>query len=156
MSERFSECWQLSRDWPGTTSQRQYAREALELVYNSPRHKLMQRLDRDINAKGRSYITIGFLPMDRLDVSGAGGINLSTHLQDPIIIRTWVSHGLGHVIDQRDMITPTDKAVFKMRISGHAGGDWNKEYQETFADQFRDWFISDGVDYRWLTPMLLP
>ena len=158
-STRFMEVWQFSVDWPGTPSQQQSVREGLAFPFHSNGHRLMQRLDRHVNAAGRSYLPIGFLEMDRLGLSGAGGINLSHHLQDPIIIRAVVCHEVIHVIDQRDMITPEDRNLFMDWISGNHRGHWLNEYQETFADAGRDWLLSSYASpgqWRQLTAILLP
>lgn len=154
---RFAEVWQISEDWPGTLDQQRSVRAGLDFPFKSPGHLLMQRIDRHVNAADRSYLPIGFLEMDQLDLSGAGGINLSHHLKDPVIIRTWLLHGIGHVLDQRDMITQQDRWQFMDWISGHHNGNWNREYQETFADAVRDWLLWHGVGlWARLTPILLP
>lgn len=157
---RFSEVWQFSIDWPGTPGQQQAVRDAFAFPFHSNGHRLMQRLDRHVNDAGRSYLPIGFMDTDpRLAIAGAGGINLSHHLNDPIIIQRQVCHEVIHVVDQRDMITQEDRHLFMDWISGNHRGDWMKEYQETFADAGRDWLLSSWASPgQWfkLTRMLLP
>lgn len=154
------EVWEFSRDYSGTPSQQRAVREGLAFPFHSNGHRLMQRLDRHVNAAGRSYLPIGFMDTEpRLAIAGAGGINLSLHLQDPIIIRNQVCHEVMHVIDQRDMITQADRHLFMDWISGNHNGNWNNEYQETFADAGRDWLLSSYASpgaWAKLTPILLP
>lgn len=147
---RWMECWQMAEDWPGTHSQQTAVKAALEkFEFATPQHRLMQRIDRHVNAAGRSYLPIGILDMEQLELAGAGGINLSRHLQDPIIIRNYLYHGIGHVVDERDMITPEDRNAFKTAISGHDRGNWPREYRETFCDHIRDWLLAGHTAIDW-------
>lgn len=155
---RFGELWQISRDYPGILSQREAIRATLHPVYNTNRHRLAKRLDRHINRQTppRSYLPIGILDLGQLLGHGGNhGIFLSHWLKDPIIVRNQIAHELGHVITQTDLLTQTDKWTYQELISGHHNGSWPHEYEETFCDSVRDWWISDGQDVPALTPILI-
>ena len=66
-----------------------------------------------------------------------------------------VRHETGHVYEQLNLLTQEDKFYVMDLISGHHNGNWAREYDETFADMFRDWWASDGEVWPELTPILL-
>lgn len=149
--------WQASEDWPGSLNQQQAVRDALIPTFGSKFHRLTQRMDRWINRPGysRHFVPIAFVELPFLAQAFASGILLSTYLTDPTVIRNIVRHEAGHVYDQLDLLTQADKLWFMDQISGHHNGNWRDEYQETWADAFRDWINTDGEQWAKLTPILL-
>ena len=155
---RFGEVWQMSADWFGTTTQQEAVRAALSPEFGTAFHRVTQKIDRKVNQSGRSYLTVAFAPLPGwlLGHAGATGILLSELLTDLAIISAIVRHEMGHVYDQLDLLTQDDKFWFMDRISDHHDGNWMAEYQETWADAFRDWIVDpDGV-WASLTPLLAP
>ena len=154
---RFSECWQMSADFPGTLSQQDAVREAYELEFGTNKHLLFKRLDRGINALGRSYLIFGFYPddmfnFDQLAVAGRTGINMRAGFAIGAI-PDMALHELGHVVDKL-RITNADRYWFLTA----AGIDpnlntWNHNVQEMFADAVRD--CIKGMSWQSLWPILL-
>ena len=156
---RFAELWQMSEDWPGTLEQQQAVRDALTPIFGTNVHRLAQKMDRWINRPGseRHFLPIAFVDIaPYLGLGFATGILLSHHLLTaPGIIAGIVRHETGHVYDQLGLLTQEDKFWFMDLVSGHHDGNWRQEYQETWADAFRDWWASDGHAWPELTPILL-
>lgn len=153
---RFGECWELNQDWPGSDDQGRAVREALTPLYDSKFHQLTRRVDTEINRRGRHYLPVAFVPLNVLGLGFATGILLSDKLSTaPGIISGIVRHEFGHVYDQLDLLDQEQKQWFQRMISGQVG-NWATEYQETWADAFRDWIASDGELWPELTPILLP
>jgi hypothetical protein len=142
----------MSFDNPGTIEQQQAVRNVMAVEFGSPQHQWLKRLDKFLNAeRGRSYLPIAFVDTDPwLGRAGTTGINLSWRLV-PEGIRWVLPHECGHVHDQcfLDQLT---KDWFMLKVSGQSG-NWATEYQETFADAFRDWWL--GTGWQELTPILL-
>lgn len=153
---RFGELWQMAQDWPGTTAQQQAVRDALTPTFGSNVHRLAQKMDREVNRRSRHFLPIAFVNIDPyLGLGFATGILLSEHLSTaPGIIAGIVRHETGHVYDQLGLWTQDDRLWFMDRISGQVG-NWAKEYQETFADAFRDWWASNGEKWPDMTSRLL-
>lgn len=150
---RFSEMWQIAQDWPGTLDQQRAVRDALAVEFGSPQHRVLQKMDRDINLRSRHYLPIGFndLPPGFLAHAGATGIVLSKLLH-PNYLADIVRHETGHVYEQLDLLTQTDKFWYMEQVSP-TDRDW-RHFTEAFADSFRDWW--KGVGWDSLTAILLP
>lgn len=148
---RFSEIWQMSEDWPGTLGQQVAVREALHVEFGSNQHKLLQKVDREVNRRGRSYLPIAFaeVPPGWLGFAGATGIVLS-ELLVPAGIGGVVQHEFGHVYDQL-FFEQEDRDWFIAQMSTE-DRDW-RHFSETFADAFRDWWR--GVGWQQMTNRLL-
>lgn len=155
---RFSECWQFLSDYPGSEEQQEAVLSAFHLEHGTDQWRYMKRLDHAINALGRSYLTFGFLPQDMfppnmLAVAGRTGINM-VDLMAPSAVGDLALHELSHVGDKL-LLTSADR----LKFMGMAGIDpnlntWNFNVQETYADAGRDWWLSGGLVWRQLTPIL--
>lgn len=154
---RFGEMWQMNEDWPGTIQQQMAVRAALTPVYGTNFHRLTQKMDRYINEQGRSYLPVAFFDLgdNFLGRGNNAGLILSHNLKDPTIIARWARHEMGHVYDQLGILSQDDKFFFMEEISGHHNGNWPNEYQETWAEAFREWVESDGERWNPLTVRLL-
>jgi hypothetical protein len=154
---RFSECWQISADFPGTITQQMAVREAYALVHGTNKHRLFQRLDHAINATGRSFLIFGFPPddmfnFDQLAVASRAGINIREGFATSAI-PNMALHELGHVVDKL-LITNTDRYWF-MTAAGidPNTNTWNHNVQEMFADAVRD--CIKGTSWQSLWAILL-
>lgn len=142
---RFGEVWQHSADWGGSAGQKAAVRDALIPEFGSAFHRLAVKLDRAVNARGRSYLSVGFAPMNGgLGLAGAGGFILSDLLTVPSIIAAYGRHEAGHCVDQLDLITPEGRHAFMLSKGADGSGNWNREFMETWADDFRDWVADPG------------
>lgn len=145
----------MGADAPGSLEQQQVVRDVLKVEYGSRQHRWLKRLDQDVNASSRHYITIDFVSIPYLGLAFANGILLSELLVKDGI--EWVlPHEVGHVHDQR-FLTQDDKNWFMERLRSPEqlppfDTDW-RHHQEMFADAFRDWWLGTGWDS--LTPLLL-
>lgn len=146
--ERFAEVFQVDREHPGTDLQRQALYDTLTADYGSPHHHLLQRLDRAVNATGRSYLNIGFHHgMLHPGLSSRAGFNLSAAMGRPGIMEV-ARHELGHLCDFW-LITDQDREWFCKEMHRDSWpGAW-----ESFAEAVREW-LSGG--WQALTPILLP
>lgn len=154
---RFSECWQISADYPGTIAQQMAVRDTFHLEYDTEKHRLFKRLDRSINATGRSFLIFGFLPsdmfaFDQLAIAGFTGISL----RDTIALSAipdMALHELGHVVDKH-FLTNASRLWFmeQARIDTNLN-TWNRNVQETWADAVRD--CIKGMAWPQLWAMLL-
>lgn len=153
---RFSEVFQASEDWPGTLGQQVAVREALGVEFGSDQHKLLQKVDRDVNRRnpvssgGLTYLPIAFVDLDVLGRGFATGILLRDILT-PTAVGGILLHELGHSYDQLDLLTQEDKNWFMAQMSD-TDRDW-RHHDETFADAFRDWWR--GVGWQNMTNRLL-
>jgi len=157
---RFAECWQADAEWPGTIEQQQTVRDAFALVYGKKFWAVMKRLDYSANqVYQRHYLTVGFPPddmfgMNQSAIAGVSGINFRASYAVGAIIQQ-ARHELGHVVDKH-LLSQTQRVWFMHQITGPDLGNnrWTWNYQETFADAFRDWVNSDGGKWESLTPIL--
>lgn len=149
MTARFAEVFQFDPDHPGTPEQEQAVRDTLIPVYGSQHHRLLQRLDRAVNATGRHYLTIEFHHgMNSPGTSSPSGFSLSAAMDRPGMLEV-PRHELGHLIDFW-LITDDDRLWFQKIMSRESWpGAW-----ESWAEAVREWL--DGDSWQILTPILLP
>lgn len=141
----------MSEDWPGTLAQQVAVREAFKVEFGSPQHKLLQKVDRRVNAGARHYLPIAFAYTGgQLAFAGASGIVLS-ELLTPAAAGWVVQHEFGHTYEQLDLVTQDDRTWFMGQMSA-TDLDW-RHHSETFADAFRDWWR--GVGWVQMTSRLL-
>lgn len=157
---RFSECWQMSSDFPGTVEQQQTVRDAYQLEYGTRKHQLFQLLDRSLNqVYGRSYAVVAFLPPAAfppwtLAQAWDTGINISDEVAAGSGLVNLALHEFGHVVDGH-LMTQDKKLWYMHEVTGPDLGtnDW-RTYVEPFADSVRD--CINGIGWQELWPILLP
>lgn len=154
---RFAEVFQIDYVFRGISPQQEAIRASLTPVYGTNHHKLLQRLDRQVNsgvsADGliyhrRSYLTVGIRPgMNSPGTSSPAGFNLSAAMGWAGMYEV-ARHELGHVVDFW-LLADTQREWF-MDLTGRESwpGAW-----ESWAEAVREWL--DG-EWSTLTPILLP
>lgn len=140
----------MSEDWPGSLEQQSAVREALKVEFGSPQHKLLQKVDREVNRRGQHYLPVAFVDLPWLGRGFATGILLRDIL-NPVALGGILQHEFGHTYEQLDLLTQDDKTWFMGEMST-SDRDWT-HFAETFADAFRDWFR--GISWQTLTPRLI-
>lgn len=155
--QRFAEVFQVDFIHRGSDTQRQAVVDSLTPTYGSNHHRLLQRLDRQVNRgvsvdgilyHARSYLTVGLRSgMTAPGLASPVGFNLSAAMGRPGILEV-ARHELGHVVDFW-LLTDTDRLWFQ-RVMGRESwpGAW-----ESWAEAVREWL--DG-GWQALTPILLP
>lgn len=149
VSHRFAECFQFDPHHPGTPIQEEAVRESLSPEFGSNYHRLLQRLDREVNRTGRHYLTVGFVEdMQQPGLASPAGFNLSAAMGRTGCMEV-ARHELGHIVDFR-LLTVEDRTWFM----GEMGRDSWPGAWEAWAEAFRQWI--DGTSWQSLTPILLP
>jgi hypothetical protein len=155
---RFAECFEFNRImWRGTEEQRQAVVESLTPEYGGNHHRLLQRLDRQVNLGvsvdgtmfyRRSYLVISI--RSGINVPGAAsaaGFTLSGAMGRAGMWEV-ARHELGHVIDFW-LLTEANRQWFQQVMGRQTWpGAW-----ESWAEAVREW-LDDG--WTALTPILLP
>lgn len=143
---RFAEVFQF--DYSGSVEQRSAVEDALTPEYGSNHHRLLQRLDRQVNASGRSYLSVGFRTgMQIPGLASPAGMTLSAVMGYSGCYEV-ARHEFGHIVDFR-LITDADREWFRLEMGRDTWpGAW-----EAFAEAVREW-LAGG--WKALTPILLP
>jgi hypothetical protein len=158
---RFSECFQMSDDWPGSHEQQRIVRKTLTLEYGSDHWQMIKRVDHSINAIYlRHAVIIGFPPDDMFEQhrsahAGISGINFRASYH-PTALPGQLIHELFHVVDLH-LMTWADRYWFARQLRpGREDNeiDWRRDYQEMFADAGADWWHSGGEHWPGLTSIL--
>lgn len=145
---RFAEVFDFDFFYRGSEEQRDAVRDALTPIYGTNHHKLLQRLDRQVNQSGRHSLTIGFhRGMNAPGLASPSGFNLSAAMGYAGCYEV-ARHELGHVVDFR-LLTDEDREWFLLEMGRDSWpGAW-----ESWAEAVREWL--DGGWFT-LTPILLP
>lgn len=145
---RFAEVFQVSYLFRGSTLQQEAVRASLTPVFGTNHHKLLQRLDRAVNASGRSYLTVEFHSgMQSPGTASVSGFSLSAAMGWAGVWEV-ARHEFGHVVDFW-LLTDTQREWFMDEMGRESWpGAW-----ESWAEAVREW-----LDGGWsaLTPVLLP
>ena len=155
--QRFAEVFQIDFIHRGSETQRQAITNSLTPAFGSNHHRLLQRLDRQVNSgvsvdgtlyHRRSYLTIGIRSlMTAPGLSSPAGFNLSGAMGYAGTFEV-ARHELGHVIDFW-LLTDDDRRWFQWEMGrGSWPGAW-----ESWAEAVREWLDGGWVA---LTPILLP
>lgn len=145
---RFAEVMQFDYIHRGSDLQREAVIEALTPIYGTPHHRLLQRLDRAVNAAGRSYLTVGFRSgMTAPGQASPAGFNLSAAMGWAGCFEV-ARHEFGHLVDF--WLLTDDNRNWFMAEMGRATwpGAW-----ESWATAVAEWL---GGGWQALTPILLP
>lgn len=154
---RFAEVFQIDYIFRGFEIQQEAIRTSLTPVYGTNHHKLLQRLDKQVNsgvsADGtiyhpRSYLTIGIRPgMNSPGIASPAGFNLSAAMGWAGMYEV-ARHELGHVVDFW-LLTDDQREWFR-EVMGRESwpGAW-----ESWANAVAEWL---GGGWSALTPVLLP
>lgn len=156
-TRRFGEVWQFDSAYHGTVEQQTAVRDSLHPIHGTPHHRLLQRLDRQVNggtaADGtlyhpRSALTIGFHDsMTSPGLSSPAGFNLSFAMGYTGCYEV-ARHEMGHIVDFW-LLTGTDREWFRTIMGRDSWpGAW-----ESWAEAVREWVGGGWAD---LTPILLP
>ena len=155
--QRFAEVFQVDFIHRGSEAQRQAVADSLTPTYGTSHHRLLQRLDRQVNLgvsvdgtlfHRRSSLTVGFRSgMTAPGIASPVGFNLSAAMARGGILEV-ARHELGHVIDFW-LLTDEDRLWFQREMGRESWpGAW-----ESWAEAVREWL--DG-GWKALTPILLP
>lgn len=154
---RFAEVFQFDPDFAGSVEQRNAVRESLTPLYGTYHHRLLQRLDRQVNSgvavdgtvyHPRSFLLVGFRKqMTSPGLSSASGFNLSSAMGYDGCYEV-ARHEMGHCVD--------------FWLLDDKGREWFRTYMgrdswpgawESWAEAVREWL---GGGWHDLTPILLP
>lgn len=145
---RFAEVFQFDFIFRGDPIQRQAVTEALTPIFASPQHRLLQRLDKQVNQSGRSHLTIGFHNgMNAPGLASHSGFNLSAAMGWNGCFEV-ARHEFGHLIDFW-LLNEADRSWFMAEM---ARATWPGAW-ESWAEAVREWL--DG-GWQVLNPILLP
>ena len=155
--QRFAEVFQIDFFHRGSEIQRQAVADSLTPTFGTNHHRLLQRLDRQVNLgvsvdgslfHRRSFLTVGI--RSGIDVPGTSspvGFTLSGAMGRAGILEV-ARHELGHVVDFW-LLTDTDRTWFQREMGRESWpGAW-----ESWAEAVREWLSGGWVA---LTPILLP
>lgn len=145
---RFAEVWQVHYIYRGSEEQQRAVRDSLIPSWDTNHHRLLQRLDRAVNATKRSHLTIEFHNgMNTPGTASPAGFSLSAAMGYHGVWEV-ARHELGHVVDF--WLLTDEHRVWFMKEMGRESwpGAW-----ESWAEAVREW-----MDGGWpsLTPILLP
>jgi hypothetical protein len=155
---RFAEVFEFNRiRWRGNEEQRQAVVDSLTPQFGTLHHRLLQRLDRQVNLgvsvdgipyHSRSYLTISFMSgMTAPGQASPAGMTLSSAMGRAGVMEV-SRHELGHCVDFW-LLTDADREWFRVLMGRESWpGAW-----ESWAEAVREWL--DGGWYQ-LTPILLP
>lgn len=145
---RFAEVFEFDFLFRGTEEQRLAVQDALTPIYGTNHHRLLQRLDRQVNQSGRHALKVGFRGgMNVPGLSSPAGFNLSSAMGYSGCYEV-ARHELGHIVDFR-LITDKDREWFRLEMGRDSWpGAW-----ESWAEAVREW-LAGG--WQALTPILLP
>lgn len=147
---RFGRVFQIDGNLHGTLAQQQALRDALSPAWGTRFDALLYAFDVYFNRTYlRSYVNLEIKDFGpdavRLAIGGATAIAFSDRLH-PTAMKDLARHEFGHVLDESNFITQTDRDWF----AAQTGGTFQKE---TWADAVRDWI--NGTAWRSLDAVLL-